>query len=322
MKKKMIGFLTILAMGSLFLAGCSTNGKETATSTSSSEAAGKEKQELAVKDSEGHDVTVPVNPKNVVVFDMGVLDTLKALGKDKAVTAVPTESLPAYLESYGNLESAGGIKEPDLEKINALQPELIIISGRQSDAKADLEKIAPTLYLSAMTDDMWGSTKTNVQTLARIFDAEKEAQAKLDELETQISDLKKKADASDAKALITLVNEGSLSAYGHGSRFGLIHDTFGVKEADDQIEVSTHGQEVSYEYVLEKNPDILFVVDRTKAIGGDDSKNNVAENELVKQTNAGKNNQVITLTPDVWYLSGGGLESTELMIKDVAKAFD
>ena len=147
------------------------------------------------------------------------------------------------------------------------------------------------------------------------------AKEKITKLETSIKEVKEKAEKSKEKGLVTLVNEGSLSAYGEGSRFGIIHDTFGVALADDKIEASTHGQEVSYEYVLEKNPDILFVIDRTKAIGGDDSKNNVAENELVKQTNAGKNDKVISLTPDVWYLSGGGIESTELMIEDVLKAF-
>ena len=53
-----------------------------------------------------------------------------------------------------------------------------------------------------------------------------------------------------------------------------------------------------------KNPDILFVVDRTKAIGGDDSKDDISANELVAQTNAGKNQQIISLEPDVWYLRG------------------
>lgn len=93
--------------------------------------------------------------------------------------------------------------------------------------------------------------------------------------------MKKQAEASANNALVVLVNEGQLSAYGKGSRFGLIHDTFGFKAADDKIEASTHGQSV-YEYVLE-NPGILFVVDRTKAIGGDDSKDNVATNELIQK---------------------------------------
>ena len=46
--------------------------------------------------------------------------------------------------------------------------------------------------------------------------------------------------------------------------------------------------ETGSKYVLEKNPGILFVVDRTKAIGGDDSKDNVAANELIQKTDAGK----------------------------------
>ena len=78
-----------------------------------------------------------------------------------------------------------------------------------------------------------------------------------------------------------LVNEGQLSAYGKGSRFGLIHDTFGFKAADDKIEASTHGQSVSYEYVLEKSWDSLCGRSH-QSIGGDDSKDNVAANELIQ----------------------------------------
>ena len=48
---------------------------------------------------------------------------------------------------------------------------------------------------------------------------------------------------------------------------------------------------------------------------------NISANELVAQTNAGKNQQIISLEPDVWYLSGGGLESMKLMIEDVNQAF-
>jgi len=111
-------------------------------------------------------------------------------------------------------------------------------------------------------------------------------------------------------------------AYGEGSRFAIVHDTFGFAQADDTIEASTHGQSVSYEYILEKNPDILFVVDRTQSIGGDTSNNDMADNELVKQTNAGKNNKVIQLDPQVWYLVGSGLESLKIMIDDVNQAFE
>jgi len=315
MKKIVLGFLVIASLG---LAACGNNEAQTSETTASSTVATDTM--LTVKDSNGESVEVQQNPEKVVVFDNGSLDTLDALGVGDKVVGAATKNLPAYLEKYQEVESAGGIKEPDLEKINEMQPDLIIISGRQSDYQEQLSQIAPTLYLAMDAEKPWESMRENVTTLAKIFDKEKEAEEKLTDLTKQIDEVKEKASALDQTALVTLVNEGQLSAYGSGSRFGLVHDLFGFKQADDQIEASTHGQSVSYEYVLEKNPGILFVIDRTKAIGGDTSNDNVAANELVAQTDAGKNDQVISLQPDVWYLSGGGLESMNLMIEDVNQA--
>lgn len=315
--KKSMKVLGILVLGLLVLAGCGNSGDKKETTASSSQTA----KVMTVKDSEG-EVEVPVDPQKVVVFDMGSLDTINSLGKGDRVIATATENLPAYLDTFSDVESAGGIKEPDLEKINELQPDLIIISGRQSDFKKELSAIAPTLYLAVDNTDTWASTKTNIETLATIFGEEKLAKEKIADLETQIEATKEKAQASKLTTLVTLVNEGQLSAYGEGSRFGIIHDTFGFIPADTGIEASTHGQSASFEYVLEKNPDVIFVIDRTKAIGGDDENNDVSKNELVAQTNAGKNDKIISLEADVWYLSGGGIECTELMLKDVQAALN
>lgn len=307
-----VATLSLLSLAILGACGKTNQGTQDTTGTV------KESAMIIVKDSNGS-IEVPKNPKKVVVFDNGSLDTIDALGAGATVIGAPTENLPKYLEQYTKVESAGGIKEPDLEKINQLRPDLIIISGRQQDFQEKLSKIAPTIYLAVDVKDTWNSTKRNIQTLATIFDKKELADQKITELEAEIGDLKAEAEQSGEKALVVLVNEGQLSAYGEGSRFGIIHDTFGFKQADNAIEASTHGQSVSYEYVLEKNPDILFVIDRTKAVGGDDTNDNLDENELVKQTNAGKNSKIISLQPDVWYLSGGGIESTRLMIQDVAK---
>lgn len=302
---------------SIGLAGCgSTNNAQESSSSSQAE-----DTTITVKDSNG-DVEVTKNPEKVVVFDNGSLDTLDALGVGDKVIGAATASLPNYLEKYKDVESAGGIKEPDLEKINQMQPDLILISGRQREYQEDLSKIAPTLFLSVDAEKPWESIQQNVSTLGKIFGKETEAEEKLSKLSENIDATKAKASELDKKALVVLVNEGQLSAYGSGSRFGLIHDLFGFQQADDQIEASTHGQSVSYEYVREKNPDILFVIDRTKAIGGDDSKDDLSQNELIQETNAGKDGKIINLEPDVWYLSGGGLESLQKMIDEVNTAFE
>ena len=318
MKKfKKWSLVGVLVAGLVVLGACGAEKKSSGTTNSSSE-----KQDIVtVTDSNGKNLELTSNPKKVVVFDMGALDTIREFGKSDTVVGAPLKTLPTYLSSYKNVESAGGIKEPDMEKINAMQPDLIIISGRQQDMQKELEKIAPTLYLSVDNKKAWESTMTNIETLGTVFDSEKIAKEKVAALTKQRETLEKTAKNSGKKGLMSLVNEGSLSVFGPESRFGIIYEGFGVLPADDTIKPSPHGQEVSYEYVLEKNPVILFVVDRTKAIGGDTSKNNVADNALVKETTAGKDGKVISLTPDVWYLASGGIESTRIMMEDVEKAY-
>ncbi|UUV98510.1 siderophore ABC transporter substrate-binding protein [Vagococcus luciliae] len=309
--------VSLAIIGLVMLGACGTSKTSDKKINTSSE-----KQEVVkVTDSNGKALELASHPKKVVVFDMGALDTIREFGKSDVVVGAPLKTLPSYLSSYKNVESAGGIKEPDMEKINAMQPDLIIISGRQQDMQKELEKIAPTLYLAVDSKKAWESTMTNIETLGTVFDKEDVAKEKVDALNKQREALEKTAKESGKKGLMSLVNEGSLSVFGPESRFGIVYEGFGVLPADETIKPSPHGQEVSYEYVLEKNPDILFVVDRTKAIGGDTSKNNVAENALVKETTAGKEGKVISLTPDVWYLAAGGIESTRIMMEDVETAY-
>ncbi len=130
----------------------------------------------------------------------------------------------------------------------------------------------------------------------------------------------KKAKKSDKKGLVILANDGQVSAYGPQSRFGIIHDVFGITPVDPNIKADTHGNKVSFEYILEKNPGYLFVVDRGAVVGGKSSAKQVVENEIVSKTNAVKDGNVVYLDPNYWYLSGGGLESVSEMVKEVSKA--
>lgn len=309
--KKLV--VSIVVLGALFLSGC---GKKTEPTKETS----AKTPTIEVTDSQKHTETFSKVPENVVVFDAGALDTLDQLGLEKVVKGAATKNLPVYLKKYQNVSSAGGIKEPDLEKINALKPDLIFISGRQAKFYDALKAIAPTLYVGIDNTRPMESMKENIEMIGKIFNVQKKAQESFDSLLKQAEELKQKASQQTGKSLILLTNEGQLSAYGKSSRFGLIHDVFGFAPVDETIEASTHGQNVSYEYVLEKNPDYLFVIDRTKAIGGDDSNQPFQENPLIQKTSAYQKNQITFLDPALWYLSGGGLESFDLMTKEVAKA--
>jgi len=315
--KKFLVFL-IASLMVFVVAACGSNG---ATSGEGEKNDTKqESEELTIKHQLG-ETKVKKNPEKVVVFDFGALDTLDKLGVE--VAGVPKDNLPSYLKdkySDDKYENVGGLKEPDFEKISSIEPDLIIISGRQSEVYEEFEKIAPTIFMGVDTTKYLESFHENVKTLGEIFGKEEEAEKELAAIDESIKKLKEKAEASGKNALVILANEGKVSAYGPKSRFGLIHDEFGIKAVDENIEVSTHGQSISFEYIVEKNPDYLFVVDRGAVVGGQSSAKQTVENELVKKTNAYKNGNIVYLDPNYWYLSGGGLISVAEMVKEVDNA--
>lgn len=313
---------TILSLASIFtLAACgnqegSADAAGSATATSESEAT------VIIEDARGS-IEVPKNPENVAVLDFGHLDTVIALGKEDAVTGTATENIPAYLSDRASqFENVGTLKEPNVEALANLAPELIIISNRLVDFAEQLEEIAPVVVLSVDYTDYWGSVQKNITALGTIFDEEEAAEEALATLNEEIEAVQATTAGISEKTLTLLLNDGSMSAFSTGSRFGFIYDTLGFKPVDAAIEDSTHGQSVGYEGLLEINPQILFVVDRTAAIGtASDENAALLENDFVYQTDAYKQDKIINLSSDLWYLSGGGIESIHLMVEEIATDF-
>src|SRR5690625_710232 len=222
------------------------------------------------------------NPENVVVFDFGVLDTLDKL--DIEVAGVPQGSVPGYLEKYTSSEyiNAGASREPDFEAISEVDPDLIIISDREAEVYEETKKIAPTIYLPVDFENYTVSFNSNMETIATIFDKETEMEKELKELDEKMDQVKGKVEKQNDEALIIMANEGKISAYGPGSRYGgIIYDVAGYKAVDEGIEEARYGQNINFEYVVEKNPDIVFVVDRNAALDTDNtSTKEFMENKL------------------------------------------
>ncbi|MDQ0216660.1 iron complex transport system substrate-binding protein [Oikeobacillus pervagus] len=311
--------LALVIISALFLvvaAACSSNEKSKEANTSEPKEKTEETKEITVKHLLD-ETKVKKNPEKVVVFDFGVLDSLDKLGVE--VAGVPQKVVPEYLSKYKDEKyvNTGSLKEPDFEKMAEIGPELIIISARQQDLYEEFKEIAPTIYMGVDPTQYMESFKGNMTTLGEIFGKESEVESELAKIDDDIKELKKLASDGDQKGLVTLVTGGKVNAYGPGSRFGLIHEVFGVTPADEKIEASTHGANISFEYIAEKNPDYLFVIDRDAVVGGEAAAKKTIENDLVKKTNAYKENKIIYLDPNYWYLAGGGLQSMSEMVKEV-----
>lgn len=266
-------------------------------------------------------VSVNMQPTKVVAFDIGAMETLNEMGIKPV--GVPLEFIPEHLKFLKDDKSiidVGSMMEPNFEKIYAAQPDLIVISARSEKFYKQLSEIAPTIFTQVDNKDYVASFEKNNLMLGKIFGQEEKIQKRINDLKSLINSSRDEISKSDKKGLVILYNKGKFSAYGKNSRFGFIHDVMGVKPIDQTLEVATHGQPISNEFIETTNPDYLFILDRSAVVNGIKTNKNEIENALIKRTNAYKNNNIIYLDPQIWYLSGGGLTSTEQMINDIKQA--
>lgn len=264
------------------------------------------------------DVTFETMPEKIVVFDYGFLDTLNTLGVEGVVGLAKDSSLPAHLSEYASDEyaSVGSLKEPLLEDIAELSPDVIFISGRQAPFYEQLSEIAPVVFVGTSQDDYWNTFLKSVDVAATMFDKEDEAAEHIAKIESAIEEVKTLAGNYD-NVLVTMYNEGKLSGFSTNSRFGYIYDIYGFVPVTEDIEASSHGSNFGFEAILEFNPQVLFVIDRTAATGGESNIEADLENDIIKKTTAFENGNIVYLDGPLWYLSGGGLQSELAKIEEI-----
>lgn len=264
---------------------------------------------------------VEKNPDRVVVFDIPTLDTMEVLGIDNVV-GVPTSTYPENLSKYESDEytKVGTVKEVDLEAIKSADPDLIIIGGRQAEDIDSFKEIAPTVNLAVDGQDYMNSFKTVVTDLGKLFDKEDEAKKAIDEIEAKIEKVNKTVKEKGLTASVVMANEGNISAFSAKSRYGLIYNGLGFAEVDKNIDDSTHGQQVSFEYFLENKSDYVFVVDRGAVTGKGEAASKLFDNEVMNKTEVAKNGNIVYLNSVIWYTMTGGIESTNQMIDEIADA--
>lgn len=325
-KKLLVAVLSAMALAVTGCGSSNTAAENTGGAVTESPATTENNESATVTVEHSLGTTeVPKNPKNIVVMDYGMLDALDALGVE--VAGIPLSStLPSYLEHLSD-ESAytnvGSLKEIDMEKVFEIEPELIIIGGRQASYYEELSKIAPTINLAVDASNYLESFTTSMNYLGEIFDKEAEVAEKVEAVEASIMELSAKAADKNVNGLIALANGDGFSVYGADSRFGIIHNEFGITPVDTTIVTEAqHGQNASFEYVVEQNPDYLFVVDRTAATTGEGSAKELFSNDLMKTTAAYQNDRIIYLDATIWYTVTGGITSTQMMVDEITTALE
>lgn len=327
--RKLTGVLLAGAMA-VSLAACGQAEEKSNTSKKAETEQTKEQtpENVMIKSFNGNkeevNLEVPYDPERIAVLDMASLDILDNLGMGDRVVGSASTSLEYLTDYVDNEEVAnlGTIKEADLEAVMECDPDVIFIGGRLASSYDALSEIAPVVFLS--TDSELGIVKSvtkNAETIASMFSLEDEVSKKTEGFDERIKALKKTAEGKTA--LVGMTTSGSFNLMGNDGRCSIVGREVGFENLTAAESTSTHGNEASFETVVEKNPDYIFVMDRDSAIGADGAQTakEIVENELVMGTDAYKNGRIIYLEhPAVWYTAEGGITALNIMLSDLENA--
>lgn len=266
-------------------------------------------------------------PQRVAVLDMNEADFLDQL--NIPIAGMPKDFIPHFLDKYkndANIIDLGSIVQPNMERIHALKPDLILMTPIQADKYKELSELAPTIHYDINFNNSQNkhieTVKNHLTILGQIFNRADLAQEKMAELDNEVKKAKEITSNRPEKALVVLHNNGSFSNFGIQSRYGFIFNDLGVKPASAIIDTNLHGQPISSEFIKKADPDILYIVDRTAVMEHRPIINaeNVS-NPLLRETKAWKNGHVVFVDADAWYITGASPTSLKILINDVLKGY-
>ncbi|MBS4210361.1 siderophore ABC transporter substrate-binding protein [Bacillus sp. FJAT-50079] len=281
----------IMAIFAMMLVACSNSSNETGKTgetdgqeNNSTEAVNDSNEASTVEITDAHGtVTIPVNPKNVVALDNRTFETLSDWGIELAAApkAVMPEDSPYVSDE--SVQDIGNHREPNLEIIAAVEPELVIVGQRFGSYYEEIKKLVPNAVVIDLNIDvseeaatpgenLVNGLKDATTTLGQIFDKNEEAKQLVADFDQAIEDAKSAYNGTDT-VMSVIVSGGNIGfAAPHTGRvWGPMYEIFGWAPALE-VEKSTsdhQGDEVSVEAIAQSNPDWIFVMDRDAAVSSE-----------------------------------------------------
>lgn len=261
--------------------------------------------------------TIEGQPERVVVPDTGELDNAMTLGVKPvgAVEAIPGEGFPAYLEGTEGIENVGTIEQPNLERIAALQPDLILSSKLRHEAIYDrLSEIAPTVFAET-TGVTW---KENFDLHAEALGKEDAAEAVKDQYQKSIEAFQDTLGDRLDETEISVVRflPGDTRIYQKASFIGTVLEDVGLPRPPSQNVDDFAILNASAEVIPRMGGDVIFVT-----VYGPEQETTweqITSNPLWAKLEAVQQGRVYEVPDDLWML-GIGYTAANGVIADLTQ---
>ncbi len=320
----------IVAMLAMSLAACGNTTSTDQRLEQSSEISGEEKEDsskevskttdesdtITITDAHGQ-VKVPKKPKKVVALDSRNFEVLDAMGVDLA--GVPKDVMPetsSYVKDE-SIENIGNHREPNLELLAAIDPDLVIVGQRFADYYDDIKQIVPNASVIDLDTDVSENTESpgnnllegfinSTTILGEIFDKEDKANELIADLEESIEKAKNAYKGGSAMGVITSGGEIGYAAPKYGRVWGPIYEILNLEPAlEVNNDSSDHkGDDISVEAIAESKPDYLMVLDRDAGVSSEENakpaKEVIEESQALKDLDVIKNDKIYYAPNDTY----------------------
>ena len=243
--------LCLLVLCLLLLVGCGPQG------ASAPKASGE--NYAVITDDRGKAVTLPQKPQRVVVLSTSLLNFADALDGSLVGRAAIKSEDAALPEKYKDVPDVGPVYSVSLEKVTALEPDVVIGStDHHEKLVAQLEDSGiPVILLRTKTYD---DVKHNLDVMGKVYGKEEQAKAVDEKLDTAIKAITDAVPKQGLRIAIIHATPSAVSLELPTSIAGGIADLLHLQN----IAVAPAGSEnnripYSMESLVEANPDVIFL---------------------------------------------------------------
>lgn len=268
-----------------------------------------------VVDATGTSVSIPVNPKRVIILNSANVDMYYAVGGTVVGKPISSYYAPELRQKIKDIPSIGTIHSPNVEAILGLKPDLVIGVNLpyNTSIREQLAVAGIPLYINNLNsfEDM----EATLRFFGQLTGHEDVANVAISNVKTRYNELRSKADVHRGpRTLIIFGSPGSFSMATSTSFSGnLLSLLQGRNIADFDSSLDGAYVPLSLEYVNRMNPEVIFFISMSpKSDSVDVFKRELATDKAWQQIQA-------VQTGRIYYLSGGlfgvnpGMRSIEAM---------
>jgi iron complex transport system substrate-binding protein len=264
---------------------------------------------------------VRAEPQKIVVLSGDQLDALCALGLQSRIVAAAlpdgSDAQPSYLgAAVHDLPAVGTRSSPDLEKIRAAQPDLILGSADLTpDAYSQLTAIAPTVFTGA-PGAAW---EDNLRTVGAATWRTDAANGLVDDFTAAADKAGADNDAAHFQASVVQLTDKTLRVFGPDSFPGSVLADVGVDRPAAQRFTDKPYTEVGItEEDLDNSPDLSLadgdiVYVSFASTEAKDRAGEVMNSDAWKKLGATRDNRVYVVNNEVWQTGEGIVAARGIM---------